>query len=229
MVEKPSQLKNQEEIKMPTVKKDVKLLSVYQVLAAVDCSGHTEKKGKFTYLSWTWAWALVKSKFPTATFQKHIFTDNQNNVLPFMRDTKGYTFVQTSVTIDDQTMSEIFPVLDHKNQAVQHPNAFQVNTALQRCLVKTLAFFGLGLNIYAGEDLPIMDEVEQNMAIKERMIKAFKDSKTIEDIDHAWRVNIKDYNTLPKQEKSEVLNQFKQYKTPFIKDVKPDPKEDKAA
>ena len=121
---------------------------VFKTLAAVDCSAHTEKKGNFTYLSWTWAyhWSVT---YPTATFEKVVFHDNQNNPLPFMRDTKGNTYVQTTVTIEGESHSEIYPVLDFKNKAMPFPDSFAVNTALQRCLVKTIAYFGLGLNIYA--------------------------------------------------------------------------------
>ena len=131
--------------------------SVYQNLASIDTSDLTEKKGRFTYLSWTHAWNKVKANYPNATFEKKVFVDNQNNTLPFMRDTKGNTFVEVSVTIEDITLSEIYPVTDNVNKSVQFPDAFQVNTALQRALAKCIALHGLGLYIFAGEDLPEPD------------------------------------------------------------------------
>jgi len=129
--------------------------SVWHNLSRFDVSKEVEQKGRFDYLSWAWAWAFVKEKFPNATFEKHIFYDNQNNPLPFMRDTKGHTYVMVTVTIDKLSHTEIHYVMDHKNQSVAHPDGGQVNKALQRCLVKAIAFHGLGLNVYAGEDLPM--------------------------------------------------------------------------
>jgi len=129
-------------------------MSAWQTLSSFDVSEEVKKKGKFDYLSWTWAWAFVKRHYPDATFEKHIFRDNQDNPLPFMRDTKGHTYVAVSVTIDGITHTEIHYVMDHKNQSVVHPDGGQVNKALQRCLVKAIAFHGLGINVYAGEDLP---------------------------------------------------------------------------
>ena len=60
--------------------------SVWETLSEIDVTSHIEMKGKFAYVSWAWAWALVKQNYPTATFEKLTFVDNQNNILPFMRD-----------------------------------------------------------------------------------------------------------------------------------------------
>jgi hypothetical protein len=179
--------------------------SVYQTLADVDCSNHIEKKGKFSYVSWAWAWALVKQNYPDATFEKHVFTDNQNNPLPFMRDTKGYTFVKTSVTIGGHTLSETFPVTDNRNQAIQHPNAFEVNTALQRCLVKTLAFHGLGLSIYAGEDLPVMGEHGEDL---NKLINQLAAAQTTDDCDAIYKSNADLMKRLNKSEVAEIKRSF---------------------
>ena len=119
--------------------------NIWQTLSRFDVSKEVEQKGKFDYLSWAWAWAYVKEKYPEATFEKHVFRDNQDNPLPFMRDTKGNTFVMVSVTIESITHTEIHYVMDNRNQAIQFPDASAVNKALQRCLVKAIAFHGLGL------------------------------------------------------------------------------------
>lgn len=179
--------------------------SVYQTLADVDCSLHIEKKGKFSYVSWAWAWALVKQNYPDATFDKHIFRDNQDNPLPFMRDTKGYTFVQTSVTINGHTLSETFPVTDNRNQAIQHPNAFEVNTALQRCLVKTLAFHGLGLSIYAGEDLPVMGEHGEDL---NKVINDLAAATTTDACDAIYKSNADLMKRLNASEVAEIKRSF---------------------
>ena len=189
---------------------------VFKTLAAVDCSAHTEKKGNFTYLSWTWAWSLVKSHYPTATFEKVVFHDNQNNPLPFMRDTKGNTYVQTIVTIEGESHSEIYPVLDFKNKAMPFPDCFAVNTALQRCLVKTIAYFGLGLNIYAGEDLPVMDTEESKkewQANVDRIKDQFGKATSTAQVDDMWRENKVVYDKLPKKDQVVVMEEFKRIKT----------------
>jgi len=179
--------------------------SVFKTLADVDCSNHIEKKGKFSYVSWAWAWALVKQNYPDATFEKHVFNDNQDNPLPFMRDTKGYTYVQTSVTIEGVTLTETFPVTDNRNQAIQHPNAFEVNTALQRCLVKTLAFHGLGLSIYAGEDLPVMGEHDEEL---NNVLNQLGEAKTNEDCDAIYKSNQDLMRRLNKSEQTEIKKSF---------------------
>ena len=189
---------------------------VFKTLAAVDCSAHTEKKGNFTYLSWTWAWSLVKSHYPTATFEKVVFHDNQNNPLPFMRDTKGNTYVQTTVTIEGESHSEIYAVLDFKNKAMPFPDSFAVNTALQRCLVKTIAYFGLGLNIYAGEDLPVMDTEESKkewQANVDRIKDQFGKATSTAQVDDMWRENKVVYDKLPKKDQVVVMEEFKRIKT----------------
>ena len=125
-----------------------------------------------------------------------------------MRDTKGHTYVAVSVTIEEQTHTEIHYVMDHKNQSVQHPDGAQVNKALQRCLVKAIAFHGLGLNVYAGEDLP-MDLDEEDGSV---IIEDFNKAKSIEEIDKAWRKHSAAISTLGKVVKGQVTDEFKKAK-----------------
>ena len=152
--------------------------TVFQTLSEINVSHMTEKKGNFTYLSWTHAWKAVKDNYPNATFVKTIYEDNQNNQLPFMRDTKGNTWVGVSVLIEGICIEEIFPVLDIRNKAMTFPDAFSVNTAHQRCLTKALAYHGLGINVYAGEDLPmastnskLLEEYQEKADVFKRKIK----------------------------------------------------------
>jgi len=125
--------------------------SVWNELSKVDVSAFTEKKNGFTYLSWADAWTVLKDHYPDAMYVKHIFDG-----LPFMMDVKGYAYVQVTVRIPSANTeaSEIMPVLNHANKAIQHPDSFQVNTSLQRCLAKAIANLGLGMYVYRGEDLP---------------------------------------------------------------------------
>jgi hypothetical protein len=182
--------------------------NIWQTLSRFDVSKEVEQKGRFDYLSWAWAWAFVKEKYPTATFEKHIFRDNQDNPLPFMRDTKGHTYVAVTVTIEGLSHTEIHYVMDNKNQSITHPNGGEVNKALQRCLVKAIAFHGLGLNVYAGEDLP-MDLDEQDTAL---IIEDFTKAKTTDEIDSKWRKHASAISTLGKVANAEVIKEFKKAK-----------------
>lgn len=130
-------------------------------------SQHIEKKGKFSYVSWPWAWRYVKDLYPDATYEKHLF-GSPENTLPYMMDDAGNAFVMVTVTIDGIKMTEPFPVLNHNNKPVKNPDSFQVNTSLQRALVKAIAMHGLGHYIYAGEDLP-PDLDSKNEGVKERV------------------------------------------------------------
>lgn len=127
----------------------------FKELNAIDCAKHVEKKGKFTYLSWAWAWQTLKEHCPDAKFTKHIFCCGDSSTeKPYMLDSEGYAYVMVTVTVDGLEATEIMPVLNHSNKPITNPNSFDVNTALQRTLVKAIAFHGLGLYIYAGEDVP---------------------------------------------------------------------------
>jgi hypothetical protein len=142
----------------------------FKQLNAIDCTKHVEKKGKFTYLSWAWAWQTLKDHCPDATFRKHTFSarDNDGVQVPFMVDEAGYAYVMVTVTVDGLEATEIMPVLNHSNKPIQNPNSFDVNTALQRTLVKAIAFHGLGLYIYAGEDVnPVQEPEEPLMGMEE--------------------------------------------------------------
>ena len=136
--------------------------TVWETLSAVDVSGFTEKKNDMTYLSWAHAWGVLKKHYPDATFEKIMFNnaikvdDTIISVaLPYVVDPGGYAYVSVKVNAGGSEAQEVFPVLNYNNKPVQYPNSFEVNTALQRCLAKSIGFLGLGHYIYAGEDLPI--------------------------------------------------------------------------
>ena len=143
--------------------------SVWATLSRINVNDHTEKKGNLTYLSWAWAWQTVKDNYPNASFEKHWFraelTDSNDIVngpaLPYAIDGKGNAYVMVTVRIEDETVTETYPVLTHNNRAAQNPDSFQVNTSLQRCLTKALSYCGLGFYIYAGEDLPAGENVNE--------------------------------------------------------------------
>ena len=138
--------------------------SVWETLSKIDVSKHTEEKNGLTYLSWAWAWGIVKQHYPLARFQKNLF-DSTNTKMPYMIDPSGFAFVSVTVFIEDEEQTELLPVLDYANKPVANPNSFQVNTALQRCLAKCCAMHGLGHYIYAGEDLP--QGVEKTVSVED--------------------------------------------------------------
>ena len=131
--------------------------SVFETLNAINVNDHTEKKNNLTYLSWAWAWAECKKNYPDAQYTVYENADGWNYF------TDGKTcWVKTGVTIEGLEHIEYLPVMDFRNKSIALDNvtSFDVNKTIQRSLTKALARHGLGLYIYAGEDLPEGEEVE---------------------------------------------------------------------
>lgn len=125
--------------------------TIFQTLSAINVNDHIEKKNGLSYLSWPYAWAEVKKKYPAATYTIYENKDGWNY------HTDGHTaWVKTGVTIDGLEHIEYLPVMDMRNRSIPIENvtSFDVNKAIQRSLTKACARHGLGLYIYAGEDLP---------------------------------------------------------------------------
>lgn len=165
------------------------MATVFDELNAINVNDKTEKKKsggtELTYLSWTWAWAEVKKRFPDAHYEIVMY-----NGLPYVYDENTGYMVFTNVTIDGITHTMWLPVMDGANKAmkatpysykvkeysngkwtggysdkfVEAATMFDVNKTIMRCLVKNLAMFGLGLYIYAGEDLPEVEVEEKKTA-----------------------------------------------------------------
>lgn len=122
-------------------------------LLKLNVNDHVERKQNLSYLSWAWAWAEALKADPTATFAVQTFKHDAYTDVPYM-SVNGTAMVWVTVTVFNKPMVCFLPVMDHRNKPITNPDAFQVNTALMRCMVKGLALHGLGLYIYAGEDLP---------------------------------------------------------------------------
>jgi len=122
-------------------------------LLELNVQDHVEKKNGLMYLSWAWAWAEALKADPTATFHVDTFQQADATTVPYM-DINGTAMVWVRTTLFGKEMTCFLPVMDHRNKPIQHPDSFQVNTAIMRCMTKCLALHGLGLYIYAGEDLP---------------------------------------------------------------------------
>ena len=130
-------------------------------LYGVNVNGHTEKKNNLNYLSWAWAWGEIKKRHPDATYTVYENADGWNY------HTDGRTcWVKTGVTVNGIEHIEYLPVMDYKNKSipVENVTSFDVNKAIQRSLTKACARHGLGLYIYAGEDLPEEEAAEKQDA-----------------------------------------------------------------
>ena len=126
-------------------------------LLKLNVNEHTEKKNGLTYLSWAWAWQEALKADPTAHFHVKTFMRDQFTEMPYM-DVNGTALVWVSVYMFGQPRTCMLPVMDYKNKPILNPDAFAVNTAIMRCMTKALALHGLGIYIYAGDDLPQDDE-----------------------------------------------------------------------
>lgn len=161
--------------------------TVFNTLNAVNVNNHVEKKNtgkvQLSYLSWTYAWEEVKKRYPNASYEIVRF----ENGLPYVYDQNTGYMVFTKVTIDNITHEMWLPVMDSHNEAmlstprtvktkyseytVDACTMFDINKTIMRCLVKNLAMFGLGLYIYAGEDIPSGEAVfTEEQLIEETMI-----------------------------------------------------------
>ena len=204
-----------------------RMSEVWKTLSLVDVSDHTEEKNGLTYLSWAWAWGIVKDHYPSAKYTKHLH-DGAGGSRPYMLDENGYAFVTVSVDIEGNSQTEVLPVLNHANKAVANPDSFQVNTALQRCLAKCCAMHGLGHYIYAGEDLPngaeakhivtSADGKKEEVEGVELVAKVFNtfipDCQTVPALRKFWSDNQGARSALEKGDKKlyeEVLSNFKRH------------------
>jgi hypothetical protein len=124
-------------------------------LLKINVNEHTERKGQLTYLSWAWAWAEVLKIDPQAEWELRSW-DGCPGPAFFLPD--GSAMVSVSVGIRGDVKQCVLPVMDNRNKAIKNPDAFAINTAIMRCLAKAIAMHGLGLYIYAGEDLPEGEE-----------------------------------------------------------------------
>ena len=180
---------------MPMV---ARITNVFETLNKVDVSEHMEKKGQFNYLSWAHAVRELLKVCPTATWEVHLFDRGDGTKQPFMSDDTG-CYVQVSVDVDSVIRTQIHPVLDNRNQTIKTPNAFQVNTSIQRCLAKAIALHGLGLYLFAGEDLPEADELTKTQAdtiIKlAEKIKDKEQQKGIGDAVYGKQINSNNYES----------------------------------
>ena len=121
----------------------------------INVNEYTERKGGLTYLSWANAWAEFKKIYPAATYK----VDQFGGLFCTGNETMGY-MCRTEVTADGLTYEMWLPVMDSRNKSILKPTSYEINKTIMRCLAKNLAMFGLGLYIYAGEELPESEDGE---------------------------------------------------------------------
>lgn len=165
-------------------------MSNFEELLKKNVNDKTEKRKsgsvELTYLSWAWAWSEFKKVYPDAKYEIKKFETSNGNLVPYMFDENTGYMVQTSVTVEGLNYEMWLPVMDGANKAmksssyeyktkygevktVEKASMFDVNKAIMRCLTKNLAMFGLGLYIYAGEDLPEGEIEIQNIEVKKNI------------------------------------------------------------
>ena len=197
--------------------------SIFETLFNINLNDHIEKKNGLNYISWPYAWAEVKKHYPDASYTIKLFGEHN---LPYVFDENTGYMVFTSVTIKNITHEMWLPVMDsanktmksvkyvyetkyRKNIPVETATMFDINKAIMRCLVKNLAMFGLGLYIYAGEDLP----ESQNESITDTGVKhlngivnSFEDSERLRNniltnynVENFKELNLNQYNEIVKK------------------------------
>ena len=210
--------------------------NVFEKLSKINVNDKTENKNGLTYLSWAWAWQEFKKIYPEATYT--IKRNEQG--LPFIFDENLGYMVFTEVKVGDLVHEMWLPVMDNANKSmkdksytyqvkeynygkptgnmiektVEAATMFDLNKTIMRCLTKNLAMFGLGLYIYAGEDLPEETEkpiTKTNLNILQGLIKGLEDPKTYyNNLLKAY--NIKDLEELTDKQYAEIVNDIKNIK-----------------
>ena len=187
---------------------DAKKDNVFDILNNVSVNEKVEKKkgseGKeLSYLSWCWAWAEIKKRFPDANYEVVKF-----NGIPYVYDEKTGYMVYTNMTIEGVTHEMWLPVMDSNNRAmkgepyqvqtakrtftVNAATMFDINKTIMRCLTKNMAMFGLGLYVYSGEDYPESEAEEVKAKAEEQrmqliaIIDTIKGASSVEELQNMW-------------------------------------------
>lgn len=209
-------------------------MSVFEKLSAIDVSGKTEKKSNLTYLSWAWAWGELKKSYPDASYT--IYENEIDDLLvhgeqafPIKRTVNYFTdgrtaWVKVGVTVDGKEHIEMLPVMDHRNKsiALNAIDSFAVNKTIQRALTKAIARHGLGLYIYAGEDLPETVKEDQHneqvLAALQQALETYQRNngvnltQSFEDLQELTKGAIKDvqtFQTANDNQKAYIINYLK--------------------
>lgn len=188
--------------------------NIFNQLNSINVNDKTEKKNGLTYLSWAWAWGEVKKIFPNATYTIYENTLPNGYVVNYFTDGKT-SYVKTGVTIEGLEHIEELPVMDYRNKSIllENMTSFDVNKTIQRSLTKALARHGLGLYIYAGEDLPEEEQKTDNITeaqikVLQTLIKGMADPKDYYEV-LLNEYNIKDLSQLKAKDFETIIKDIK--------------------
>lgn len=165
--------------------------SVFETLSKIDVSDHVEQKMNLSYLSWAWCWQTLKTTYPDTPvpkitkYKEMLLTKNgyelTDREVPYLTTPTG-TMVEVTVSIEGVDYTQSLYVMDNRNKVVVNPTIGQINKTIQRCTVKAIAMAGLGLNLYAGEDLPMGDISEQDKKKAEQKRKQSEQKARLQTI-----------------------------------------------
>jgi len=153
--------------------------STFRTLAALNVKDRVEKKGRYDYLSWAYAWAMIKDQYPDAN--RKVYESEHTGLNYFTDGNTGY--VKVGVTINNVEHVDYLPIMNHSNQSlsIDKITSFAVNKTIQRSTVKAIAMHGLGLSLWSGEDLVgISEEAPAVKATKKPTLK--KTSEKWDDV-----------------------------------------------
>lgn len=226
--------------------------SVFETLSKIDVSNHVDtikmKKGPaLSYVSWSWAWSIVKSYYPDTPTPKYMMfpemklkthtesyeveymgkkykryrtvvdsSELTDRKVPYLTTPTG-TMVECTVTIEGEPYSEYLFVMNNSNQPIINPTTSEINKTQKRCMVKALALAGLGLNLYAGEDLPMGEVAEKDkekVAKKEKVEMAKQEAAQKEyqkKLDRVAEVTGKDVGTIESGIKDVLKNKHPEF------------------
>jgi hypothetical protein len=165
-------------------------MSKYLELRKIDVSNHIEKKNGLSYLSWAWAVDQLLQLDPSATWEYKEPAKFGETLMVFC-----------TVNAFGKSMTAQLPVMDYRNKAIPNPDAFAVNTAMQRALAKAIALHGIGLYIYAGEDLP-QEEAVDTVSLEEMIILSKDMDELKKNFAYAYKVAQKDKDALARINKA---------------------------
>ena len=170
--------------------------SVFDVLSAINVEEFVRGKNGYRYLSWSHALGALLKCYPNAELEVH-----KDGINPYFQTDAG-AFVEVSVTIEGIARTQLHPVLDFRNKPVPKPDAFQINTSIQRALAKAISLHGLGLYIYQGEDLPLSE--------KEAVEQAREELKGL--LQKAGKLSAEAHKALFKMNYDQLAEKIDQYK-----------------
>ena len=194
--------------------------NIFERLNSINVNEKVEQKNGLTYLSWAWAWAEVKKLYPEANYTIYENTLPNGYVVNYFTDGKT-SYVKTGVTINGLEHIEELPVMDFRNKSILLDNmtSFDVNKAIQRSLTKALARHGLGLYIYAGEDLP-EEEQKEDQKISKVQVEALYDvikNKAVEKDEVLATLQNKGYSKLADIKIKDYMAIYKSFEG-FVRD-----------